>query len=78
MRLRQPGLIYKRFMSPADEVLLYVLEWLEPENVTRFMEISKELNRPMSDLPFLALRRNILREGDPEKIEEAKALFKEC
>ena len=55
-----------------------VLEWLEPENVTRFMEISKDLNRPMSDLPFLALRRSFLREGDPEKIAEAKALFKAC
>jgi len=65
-------------MTPADEVLLMVLEWLEPENVTRFMEISKELNRPMSDLPFLALRRSILREGNPEEIARGKALFKEC
>jgi hypothetical protein len=29
-------------MTPADEVLLQVLEWLEPENVTRLLEISKE------------------------------------
>jgi hypothetical protein len=51
---------------------------LEPENVSRFMEISTKLGRPMSDLPFLALRRSILREGNPKEIAQAKALFKEC
>jgi hypothetical protein len=66
-------------MSPADEVLLWVLEWLEPENVTRFMEISEERNRPMSELAFVALRNSLERRGaTPEEIAEAKALFRQC
>jgi hypothetical protein len=50
-------------MIPADEVLLQVLEWLEPENVTRIMEISKERGRLMSELIFVTLRRSLDRPG---------------
>ena len=34
-------------MTPADEVLLLVLEWLEPENVTR---LNRDIERtPQAD-----------------------------
>jgi hypothetical protein len=48
-----------------------------PENVTRFLEIAQERNRPLSDLIFIALRRSTERKA-PEEIQEAKQLFKEC
>jgi len=56
-------------MTLADAVFLQVLEWLEPENVKRLMEISKQRGRPMSELIFVALRRSLVRRGaTPEEM----------
>lgn len=72
-------------MRPTDRAqfealfLSGVLEWLEPENIDRFLELAREKNRSLFDLAIVGWRRSFDRPGTtPEEIVEGKALFKEC
>ena len=61
------------------KVLCGVLEWLEPENIDRFLELAREQNRSLFESIIVVLRRSSDRPGMArEEVEERKALFREC
>jgi hypothetical protein len=72
-------------MTPLDRAqfeakfLTRFFEWLEPENIDRFIELARKKNLSLFELVVVGLRRSFDRPGTtPEEIEEGKALFRQC
>jgi hypothetical protein len=60
-------------------VVTLFLEWLEPENIDQFLELSRKKDRSLFDLIVTGLRRSYDRPGTTSaQIQEAKQLFTEC
>jgi hypothetical protein len=72
-------------MKPLDraqfeaDVLTGFFEWLEPENIDRFIELARKKNLSLFELIVVGLRRSFDRPGTtPAEIEEGKQLFRQC
>jgi hypothetical protein len=66
-------------MTPIDHVLLNVLEWLDADDVSRFLELAQKKGYSLSEMIVVGLRHSLDQEGTtPEEIQEAKRVFKEC
>jgi hypothetical protein len=61
------------------EFLTKFFEWLEPENIDRFLELARKKNLSLFELIVVGLRRSFDRPGTtPAEIEEGKQLFRQC
>jgi hypothetical protein len=52
------------------DLLIRFFEWLEPENIDRFLELARKKNRSLFELIVVGLRRSFDRPGTtPEEID---------